>query len=341
MALKWGSRPALVALSLLLSLAGVELLLRLVAPVTYRAPVERRRDPWRTLAHRASQVPGLTYELTPSVRVETDRGLVETNRFGMRDRERSVEPAPGTVRIAALGDSFAFGFGVAAEEAWPAQLEACLNQPGPSGGAYEVLNFGVGGYSTQDEVVVLAEKVAPFAPQRVLVGYVLNDPEIDPIQPLHAYFTPPALGQQLHLGRVVAPAANRRAIQRWGGGNYTRYLHAEPEKWGSVLASFDRMKALGEERGFELTVAIFPLIPPERWENYPYREIHTQVGKAAAARGFEVIDLLPVFSVAKPETIWVSPEDRHPNARGHALAAGAICDKMKSLEALSFTGGNS
>lgn len=325
------SRLALALLSLLVSLAAVEIFLRLAAPVTYRAPLERRRDPWRTLAHRASKVPGLIYELAPSVRVETDRGLVETNRFGMRDRERELVAAPGTLRIAVLGDSFTFGFGVAAHEAYPAQLERCLNERAAPGQSVEVLNFGVGGYSTRDEAVALAEKVAPFSPQRILVGYVLNDPEIDPIQPLHAYFTPPALWQRFHLGRLVAQAANRRAIARYGGGNYTRYLHAEPRKWGSVLAGFDRMKTLGEERGFEVTVAIFPLIPPERWESYPYREIHAQVGKAAEARGFGLVDLLPALSVAKPESIWVSPEDRHPNAHGHALAARAICDKMLSL----------
>lgn len=324
------SRLVLILLSLTVSLGAVELILRLVAPVSYRAPVERRRDPWRTLAHRPSTVPGLTYELVPGVRVETDRGMVGTNRFGMRDRERELAPAPGTERIAVLGDSFTFGFGVASDEAYPAELERCLNQRASPGRTVEVLNFGVGGYSTRDEAVVLAEKVAPFAPQRVLVGYVLNDPEIDPIQPLHAYFTSPAFWQRFHLGRLIAQAANRRAITRWGGGNYTRYLHAEPEKWGSVVAGFDRMRDLARERGFELSLAIFPLIPPERWESYPYRELHAQVGRAAAARSFEVIDLLPALAVAKPEEIWVSPDDRHPNARGHALAARAICDKMQS-----------
>ncbi len=47
-------------------------------------------------------------------------------------------------RIAALGDSLTYGYGVAADEAWPAVLEALTG--------YEVLNFGRSGASSEDVV---------------------------------------------------------------------------------------------------------------------------------------------------------------------------------------------
>lgn len=321
--------PALVAVSLVASLVLVELALGLLAPVEYRRPPVRRENTWRTLVHRPSRVPGLAYEMAPSVAADTERGRVRTNSFGMRGRERRLQAAPGTVRLAVLGDSFTFGFGVEAEEAYPAVLERLLNKE--IGSRFEVLNFGVGGYSTRDELAVLAHRVRPFKPRLVLVGYVLNDPEIDPVQPLHAHFAPVAWWQRFHLTRLVAQAANRRAVERRGGGNYTRYLHAEPRKWGSVVAAFARMHELAESDGFEIAVAIFPLIPAQSWKGYAFGAIHEQVAAAARGKRFGVIDLLPAFAAHPPEEISLDAEDRHPNRLGHEVAARAIFERIREL----------
>lgn len=322
-------RAALVVASLFVSLALVELALALLAPVDFRRPPSRRENAWRALVHRRSQVPGLLYELAPNVEADTERGRVRTNSLGLRDRERQLQAAPGTVRLAVLGDSFTFGFGVEAEEAYPAVLERLLiEEIGPR---FEVLNFGVGGYSTRDELVVLAHKVRPFKPRLVLVGYVLNDPEIDPVQPLSAYFAPVEWWQRFHLTRLIARAANQRAVERAGGGNYTRYLHAEPRKWGSVVAAFARMHELAREDSFEVAVVIFPLIPAKSWQSYPFRAVHEQVAAAAHGKRFGVIDLLPAFSAHPPEEVSLNPEDRHPNRLGHEVAARAIFERIEEL----------
>lgn len=357
-------RAAVLAVgSLLAALLLAELVLRLLAPVEYRRPPERRENAWRAQVHRPSQVPGLSYELAPNVDAETDRGRVRTNSFGMRDRERRLAAEPGTVRLAVLGDSFTFGFGVEAEEAYPAVLERLLNAEAPTtaeapsvaearsvaevarplaeaarslaeaGEAprFEVLNFGVGGYSTRDELAAFEHEVRTFRPRLVLLGYVLNDPEIDPVQPLHAYFAPTAWWQRFHLTRLVARAANARAVERYGGGNYTRYLHAEPRKWGSVVVAFAHLHELAEADGFEVAVVIFPLIPSESWESYPFRAIHEQVATAARGKRLGVIDLLPSLAAHPPAEISLSAGDRHPNRLGHEVAARAIYDRIREL----------
>ncbi len=321
-------RLRLALLSLLASLGLAELTVRLLAPVDYRRPPARRESPWRTLVHRPSQVPGLAYELAPGVEADTDRGRVVTNSFGMRDRERQLVAPAGTARLAVLGDSFTFGFGVEAEETYPAVLERLLN--GAGGERFEVLNFGVGGYSTRDEAALLAHKVRAFKPRLVLLGYVLNDPEIDPVQPLQAYFAPVAWWQRFHLTRLVARAANARAVAR-NGGNYTRYLHSEPRKWGSVVAAFAHIHELAREDGFEVAVAIFPVIPETSWQSYPFRQIHEQVAAAARGKRFGVIDLLAPLSAYPPQEISLSAEDRHPNRRGHEVAARAMYERIEGL----------
>ena len=37
---------------------------------------------------------------------------------------------------------------------------------------------------------------------------------------------------------------------------------------------------------------------------------------------------LPFFKEHDPETIWVTPGDVHPNARGHTVIADAIYDRL-------------
>lgn len=76
------------------------------------------------------------------------------NQYGYRGRALPRERNPGTLRIAALGDSFTFGQGVTAEAALPAQLEAQLSGATPQGkpSKVEVLNFGVPGLNLRESI---------------------------------------------------------------------------------------------------------------------------------------------------------------------------------------------
>src|SRR5262245_18828710 len=71
------------------------------------------------------------------------------NRWGMRDRDTTREKPAGTYRIAILGPSHVMGSGVADGETFSDILEERLNQAaGPASPLrYEVLNFGVAGYT--------------------------------------------------------------------------------------------------------------------------------------------------------------------------------------------------
>ncbi len=93
------------------------------------------------------------------------------NRWGMRDRDTSLEKPPGTYRIALLGPSHVMGSGVADGETFADYLEERLNQ---SAGAaspvrYEVLNFGVAGYSMLEQLAMLEDRVFAFQPDAVFV----------------------------------------------------------------------------------------------------------------------------------------------------------------------------
>ncbi len=118
----------------------------------------------------------IIYDLLPNLDVKFQDVKVTTNSCGMRGPERSIEKAPNVYRIALLGDSFTFGWGVEQTKAFPQILEDTLNHSyRNSEMRFEVLNFGVPGYSTFQEVFRFLESGKEFNPDAVVVFFIEND----------------------------------------------------------------------------------------------------------------------------------------------------------------------
>lgn len=117
----------------------------------------------------------IIYTLRPNLNLKFVRANVTTNRCGMRSPERPLTKANATYRIALLGDSFAFGWGVEQSATFAQRLEDNLNRMANGSRNFEVLNFGVPGYSTFQEVALFEERGLEFNPDAVLVYFVQND----------------------------------------------------------------------------------------------------------------------------------------------------------------------
>ena len=100
------------------------------------------------------------------------RAYIQVNRWGFRDREHSLAKPPGTLRIAVLGDSFAEALQVPLEQTFWSVLERQLSTA-KAGSALdvEVLNFGVSGYGTGQQLRVLRQYVWQFQPDVVLLAF--------------------------------------------------------------------------------------------------------------------------------------------------------------------------
>lgn len=91
-----------------------------------------------------------------------------TNGFGHRGVPVATAKQPGEKRYVYLGDSFTFGMGV--------NDAATFTEILSSRGTARHLNFGVPGYSTDQEVLYAEDKVKRFEPDViVLVAYLGND----------------------------------------------------------------------------------------------------------------------------------------------------------------------
>ncbi len=119
---------------------------------------------------------------------------VRINSAGLRDREHARPKPPGSFRIAVLGDSYAEAMQVDASQAFWAvaerELAAC---PALAGRAVEVINFGVSGYGTAQELETLRHAVWAYEPDVVVLAFVsvndvrnnLRELEGDPLRPYY------------------------------------------------------------------------------------------------------------------------------------------------------------
>ena len=115
------------------------------------------------------------------------RTFVRVNSDGLRDREHAKEKPPGTLRVAVVGDSYAEAFQVEQERAFWAVLERRLGEcPALAGRRVEVINFGVSGYGTAQELLTLREKVWGYSPDVVLLAVTTNNDVLDNSRALKA-----------------------------------------------------------------------------------------------------------------------------------------------------------
>ena len=101
---------------------------------------------------------------------------IRINSDGLRDREHSIAKPQNTIRIAVLGDSYPEALSVPEHEAFWSVIEKQLQACGAlAGKQVEVINFGVSGYGTAQELLTFREDVWKYSPDVVLLAMTTNN----------------------------------------------------------------------------------------------------------------------------------------------------------------------
>ncbi len=138
------------------------------------------------LTNRYIGLPYLNYGLAPD--------YPDHNSMGYRGAEFDVPKPESTFRIFALGGSTTYGTSIAANEAYPAQLQRTLRDEYDYANV-EVVNAGVESYSSFDSLANLTYHILDHEPDLLIIYHGIND--------VRARLVDPAVYGGLNLQRGI------------------------------------------------------------------------------------------------------------------------------------------
>lgn len=238
------------------------------------------------------------------------------NSKGLRDREHAYEKAKHVRRILVLGDSFAWGYGVADHEVFTEILEDELRRrPLSSQHSYEVINTGVSGWGTDQEFLFLQQEGFRYAPDVVVLAFFLvNDVTNNGHSMQYGMHKPLFLNRELELTNVPVPGPfEKRKPQK-----------SEVDPLDVTLALIERMDAECARHDCRLVVMKFGRFLPEHQDNPELIRYERQLEVDLIDRlEIPYLDLDAQFAARQvsAEALLEGNDDGHWNAEGHRLVA--------------------
>lgn len=257
----------LLVLVSLLVLADRLLLVNFGLPLWIHDPVLHYR-------HRPNAIRTLARAGRPNDRIEI-------NAWGHHDTDFPEAKPEGEFRGLMIGDSVTMGDQLIYDETFSAQLERMLREEDPRFASYQIINTGVHGYATYQEVEILRESLR-FAPDFVAIGFCMNDltePSVvargfekadrdyhhvvSTTSPLQGFFL-----NETGFGRLVQELRSRstslnaeRMSELDGVRSVARADRTDPrwrEVWDWVLRDLEEMYSIARSADAETALLIFP-----------------------------------------------------------------------------------
>jgi hypothetical protein len=252
--------------------------------------------------------------------------------LSLRDYEYPIEKPAGTYRIIGLGDSFAWGWGVANNRTTTFKyLECWLNAAG-QGKSFEVINCAQPAKSVRYYESFVKEYGKKFDPDMFLILYNLNDSYLPHASMVVDKRTEMLMQEQKDplsdvslLYRFVKKRIVKRRVHNYTVGHIKDGYFGpdKDQRWGKAQENLIEIQRVCQEQGIELVVAIFPLLF-ELEKNYPFKDEVEEIDRFLKSRQIKSVNLLPFFIGKKSFVLWSRPTDSHPNKIAHRIAAEAI-----------------
>ncbi len=335
---------SIISLLLFLIIAEAVSIFILPAPLEFKYPQTKHE-----LDH------DLWWKIIPNQNAFTHSAQVRINSLGLRNEEFPSEKPEDEYRILCLGDSITFGNGIENTKTYPKVLNKML-ETNLSKKKFRVINAGVQGYNTWQEVEYLKKYGILLNPDILIIGFCWNDIAPKPRHMLQYKTNGEILNKKISkqlnrssyfrifytLKRSRFLLFLRKEIKRIKlqinpskaylnkisllKGEYSPYLE---QGWKEVEKSLREINELKQKSNFEVFILIFP-IGDQLIRSYPNASYQSRILELSRKLQFEAIDLLPRFQESYQGFSSLFIEwDGHPNENGHLIAANELHKKVK------------
>ncbi len=263
---------------------------------------------------------------------------------------------PGCTRIVCVGGSTTYGHGLVANDAWPAALERALGEKGVTA---DVINAGVPGYGSHQNLLRYRRDIASLEPDLVLIyeGWNRTGALVDP-----AGFVPYATPRpNASWGRRMSSLLARHSLllQTWMTRAQWRRQKEPADRWspdayhGVFVSDVSTLVHEAQSRGQTPVLILYPALyyagmsPADAkrfsallWDVQSYRpEMLAELDRKLAAlrqvalsTGALVIDAQQAFAAARgAERRALFLDDEHLSAAGCRRLAAALCERLAPL----------
>jgi hypothetical protein len=268
---------------------------------------------------------------------------VHTNEHGLRGRSPTrLAPAPGVPRVAVFGCSQTFGAGVEDDETWAALVGRALG--------VEVLNFGVHGFGTDQQLLYFERDGVRFTPDVVVLGFASYHLERN-LQGFRFYAKPRFVldGGELRLAGTPVPAPDALATMappaapfplldrslalRWAWRRLVwaqeqRLYDPEGEGWAVTRLLLERFERSAAAHGARLVIVNVDELEAE---------VEPPLEALARERGVTLVNVGPTFRWLRESGTWLRlPGDAHWGAAGHRVIASAVAEALRESGVLGW-----
>lgn len=282
----------------------------------------------------------------------------EISSQGLRDREYAIPKPAGAFRILMLGDSIVYGSGFPRAELFTEIMETSTPRSA-DGRMLEVINAGVRGYTTYNEVMYYETEGRRFGSDVVLLCVCLNDivnprthwgytreavtnipADAIPNHEVDRRIVLPFMHERHHWSALVRSFSTRRfnnavATSRYlqvdgkqwpaylaeGTTQIDRWLSDTPE-WNWFASWLLRLKKDVAADGAQLAIVVFPL-SYQLQPGYPFHP-GARIAEFAERERIPTLDLEPIMmSAADPQSLFLSKKNDiwHLSGGGHQATA--------------------
>ena len=271
----------------------------------------------------------LRYELKPNA----SNGLVSINSDGFRDKDFQLAKDKGVFRIVVIGDSETFGKSLPLKDTISKKLEAALNSRCKKS-SFEVLNMGVEGYNTIQELEFLKNKGLKYNPDLVILYYCFNDTDYP-----EYYFKKNFINDNFLVARYIQYRIKKGMVKR---DRKKRNINSEEgvfaylyshDSWEYTKKAIKTISELTKSNNIKFMVMVVPEVSSavkDFREGYPYWYINEMLDNFLKSQDIDFIEPIHLFSEQNlnPLDMVVSFEDRHKNGLANSLIAEQLGDEL-------------
>lgn len=258
------------------------------------------------------------------------------NSLYCRDKEWAEGRQPGLRRIAFVGDSFTYGWGINdARDRFTDIIQARFDAQAP--GKVEVMNVAWSGWGTGDHINAVHDMIQDYAVDEIVLCHLPNDidsllpvtPEFDPkLPPKSRYINIDNSYLVNYLYHRVFARFTRSVVSYW---DWLADGYADATLWTRQEYQFEKILEQCRLNKVRLHVVLLPFLKTTG-QRYDAAAVHSKVRAYFESRGIEVVDLFPTIANKDSKILVVNSHDPHPNEAANRLFADAIWNGLYAKE---------